>query len=432
MTRYHFKERYQNAEEVTAALDGINPNRHIPQTEAVEYSPTVQLSGTQIANLAGKPTTPSQIAKDASVLATPQNLTDFSAASPSELSAVDPQQPENIERSPIEPEANAMPNQKSSKTLITFGTALAIGAIATGGMYFLNQQSAKTTKANLEEQMAYFEEKIEGEDYQGCYDEAIAMKTQADAGNETNLMPAEQQQEFEAQCGLAIAQTAAADLKYDEALAIAKTLPKNTGFDPEIQQQTDLWSEQLLQQATQVYQRQGNLEEAIEIVKQIPQDSAVRSQAIDAKEAWKAEAKQNESLIFKAQQALREEKWQYAKQEATKVQNASPSMYWQDQAKAIIKQAEEGITATAPQPAVTEPAKVVTPARPVTPKTETVVTPKPVEPVAPAKTIEPKQPPQATTKPTTPPEELRDLWDDDNAVPGIPSPPAANETLRDL
>ena len=429
MTRYHFKERYQNAEEITTDLDGIDPNnRNIPQTSVAEYSPTVQLSGTQIANMAGKPvSSPSQIVKDESVLVTPQNLTIPTA--PPELLPTNLQQPESVQ-SPIEPETNTMSNtQKTGKTLITLGAALAVGAIATLGMYFFNQQSAKTAKANLEQQIARFEQRIEQEDYRGCYDAAVQMKTANGEGE--SLMPAERQQAFEAQCGLALARAAATDLNYDEALAIAKTLPRNTAFDGEIQQQTDTWSEQLLKQATQVYERQGNLEAAIEIVKQIPQDSAVRPQAIDAKEAWKAEAKQNESIIFKSQKALSEEKWQYAKQEAIKVKNSSPSMYWQEQAKAIIEQAEAGIAATSPQTG-SQPVKAINPSKPVIPKIETVVTPKPANPVAP-KTIAPSQSPKITmpTIPSTPPEELRDLSDDDN-VPGLPSNPPTNETLRDL
>jgi serine/threonine-protein kinase len=432
MTRYHFKERYQNAEEITAALSGIGTNQgNISQTEAAKYSPTVQLSGTQIANMAGKPRTRAQIAKEASVLATPQNPTNFSAALPSELLSVNPQQLESAEPSLIEPEANSMPNtQKSHKTLITLGAAIAIGAIATGGMYFFNQQSTKTAKANLEGQIADLNQKIEQQDYQACYDEAIKIKTQANSGDENIVMPAEQQQEFEVQCGLALAQAAATDLDYGEALELAKTLPRNTSFDGEIQQQTDAWSTQLLQQATQVYQRQGNLEEAIEIVKQIPQDSAVRPQAIDAKEAWKTEAKQNESIIFAANKALSEEKWQYAKQEATKVQNSSPSIYWQDRAKAIIKQAEEGLTATAAKPD-SKPATAIDPVR-LSPKVETVVTPKPAEPVAPAKTIAPKQPPKTITTPPTPSEELRDLSEDSNVLRDLESNPPSNERLRDL
>ena len=429
MTCYHFKERYQNAGEVIAALNTISnriDNHDLP-TEAVAYSPTVQLSGTQIANLGEQSVASSSptVARDASVVATPQNLTSFSAVPPSESLVVE-ERSEIAERSPVAAD-NSMPNQKSSKTLITLGSALAVGAIATGGMYFLNQQSAKTTQANLEEQIAYFEDKIAKQNYQSCYEEAIAMKN-VDDGNQISVMPTEQQQEFEVQCGLALAQTAAADLKYGDALAIAKTLPRNTALNAQIQQQADLWSEKLLQQATQVYERQGNLEAAIEIVKQIPQDSAIRPQAIDAKEVWKTEAKQNESIIFAAKKALSEEKWQYAKQEAVKVKDSSPSMYWQEQAQAIIKQAEEGITATAPQPA-----KAVTPVQPVTPQTE-VVSPKPVAPIAPAKAIEPKQPQTVTqpTTPPTPPEELRDLSGDGDALPGLPSTPPTNEPLRDL
>ena len=133
MTRYHFKERYQNAEEIVAALDSIEPNNgKIPQTEAVKYSPTVRLSGTQVANMAGEPVSlPSPtIAKDASILATSHKPANFSTVAPSKSLLVNSQQSEIVERSQIEADNSMSNTQKSHKTLITLGAALAVGAIA--------------------------------------------------------------------------------------------------------------------------------------------------------------------------------------------------------------------------------------------------------------------------------------------------------------
>ena len=291
-------------------------------------------------------------------------------------------------------------------------------------MYLLNHQSAKTARISLDEQVKHFNQMIEQQNYKACYEEAVNLKTEA-AEATANIMPKEQQ-EFEANCGLETAKEEANDLKYSEALAIAKTLPKNTALDADIAQQIDLWSEQLLQQATKLYEQSGNLEEAIAIVKQIPQDSAVRLQAIDAKDSWKAEHQTNEATINTAQKALSEEKWQYAKQEAAKVKDSS-SIYWQEQAKAIIAQAEEGITATsptntketvAPEPKDTTPAAV----QPPVTKQESTNT-KPTVP-EPTKAIDP----EPAIAPSVPPEELRDLSDDPD-----PSSPAPNERpLRDL
>ena len=428
MTRFHFKERYQTAGEITEALNKLYNNPTAPQTEAVKYTPTVQLSGTQMANLAGQPAVSDvtqYIPGDASVLANSHPTE--SIPEPTRLPQVHATSVPR-ERSQLIEESNSMPNtQKSGRTLITLGAALAIGAIATGGMYFFNQQSAKTAKASAEEQIAYFNRTIEQQDYKTCYEEAVSIKSSAQTDNS---MPQEQLQEFEAQCGLAVAGEEANDLKYSEALAIAKTLPQDTSLETDIKQQIDSWSQQLLEQADELYEQEGNLEEAIALVKEIPQDSAIKPQVIDTKDSWKAETKNNEAILNSAEKALSEENWLYAKQQAIKIDKSS-SMYWQEKAKAIIVQAEEGIAATAPQTEVSEP-------------TTTAPAPKPAEPIAPPKNIEPKQPPKTVVTPSVPPEELRDLGDvtpsgelrdlnnGGNSLPGSPSNSAPSDPLRDL
>jgi serine/threonine-protein kinase len=411
----------------------------------MEYTPTVQLSDTKLAEMSKRreATTveASASASDRSVLETPQNLTNFSAE-PSENIAENaiPSQPA-IPPNYVENEANSMSNaQKSSKTLTTLGIALAIGAVASGGMYFLNQQSTKSAQNSIEEQVNNFNAMLDKQDFQGCYEKAVSMNAQAGDEAEANLMPKEQQQEFEAKCGLAKAQAEAEDLKYGEALAIAKTLPKNTSIDAQIQQQVDSWSEQLLEQATKLYEQEGNLEKAIETVKQIPQDSSVRSKVIDAKSSWKAESQANESLITSAEKALSEEKWQYAKQQATKVKDVSSSMYWQEKAKAIISQAEEGngeaTKAIAPTPETKEdpiPATTKVTEPNTNPLEQTISTPSPT-PTS-SKAVVPKPEPKPTTRVNqNSSEPLRDLGGESESLPGVPSnsAPENNAPLRDL
>lgn len=432
MTRYHFKERYQSAQEAIAALNSLSAKpRPAPSATSMEYTPTVQLSDTQLAEMSKRR---EATAMEASALAsrsamlTPQNLTNFSAESLDGITKNALPHQSEIQSNLATNEANSMSNsQKSHKTLATLGIALVVGAIASGGMYLLNQQSTKSAQKSVEEQMSEFQAMVEKKDYQACYDQAVALNSQGEAA-EANSMPPDQQQEFEAQCGLNLAQQEAEDLKYGEALAIAKTLPKNTSIDADIQQQRDNWSEQLLADATELYEQEGNLEKAIEMVKQIPQDSSVRSQVIDVKNAWKAEFETNEAIMNTAQKALSEEKWQYAKQQATKVKDSSPSMYWQEQAKEVISQAEEGIGETTPTVATPEPetTKAIAPTPEIKelPMLETTKVNKPVVP-EPKPTIRVNQDSS---------ESLRDLDENSESFPSAPSnsSPPNNAPLRDL
>ncbi|MEM7595289.1 MAG: protein kinase [Cyanobacteria bacterium P01_A01_bin.83] len=368
MTRYYFKDRYQSAKETITALADLAGNfKTQSPTPAVQYTPTVQLSNTELSAFRQPPATSnnlSSVGNNHSILVPPENT--ISNVTPSELapSPVNSQSAASLDQSTrVNNEPNSMgatPNspaslehasisnsKKSGKILATLGIALAIGAVASGGMYFLSRKTTQSAQDSIAEQINSFNAMVDDQDYQGCYEEVVKIKTQGDNGTAANNMPPAQQQEFEAKCGLAKAQQEASDLKYGAALAIATTLPKNTSVDAQIQQQIYSWSQQQLANASKLYKQEGNLEKALEMVKQIPQDSSIRSQVVDAKNFWKAESETNEAVITSAEKALSEEKWQYAKQQATKVKESSSSMYWQQQAQAIISQAEEGISQTA-------------------------------------------------------------------------------------
>ena len=442
MTRYHFKERHQSAAEAIAALNSLSetPAKSVtPVTPAMEYTPTLSLSDTQLAEMSKRREATameaSALASDRSVVETPQNLTNFSAEPLSGIAenALSSQLPAD----PVENEANSMSNaSKSHKNLITLGIALAIGALASGGMYLLNQRTTQSAQKNIEEQVNEVLAMVAKENYQACYDKVIALNPEGDEA--TNSMPIDKQREFEAQCGLGTAQAAADDLKYDEALAIAVTLPKAASMDAEVQESIDTWSQQLLDKANKLYEQEGDLEKAIEIVKQIPQNSSVRPQVIDAKNFWKEETKANEAIITAAQKALSQEKWRYAKQEATKVQESSKSEYWQDQANKIVAQAESALAEASPAPKP-EPAKAIAP-KPET-ESDPVPTTTKIEPVAPIN-------PPVTTKsnPVTQPQpkptvrvdqgsagELRDLGGSSQSSPTPSnSTSPSKDSLRDL
>ena len=462
MTRYHFKERYQSASETIAALNSLSgQSQAAPATPSMEYTPTVQLSDTQLAEMAKRreaTAVEASFIAGGSVPQEPQNLTNFSAEPLENIADNARQSQSATPANSIEDRANSMPNTSKSKNFATLGIALAIGAIASGGMYFLNQQSTKTAQKSLDEQVNNFDAMVAKEDYQGCYEKAVNMNAQADEEGAASLMPKKQQQEFEAKCGLGTAQAAADDLKYDEALAIAVALPKMTSMDAEVQENIDKWSGQLLDKAKKLYEEEGDLPKAIEIVTQIPQDSSIRPQVIDAKKFWKDETEANKAIITTAEKALSQEKWRYAKQEATKVQESSQSEYWQEQAQGIVAQAEKALAEATPEvtPEVTpEATPEVTPKVTPEPEPEKAIAPQPeikADPIPETtkvnKPVTPATPP-ATSNPNpvvSPPEqptvqvdqdssgELRDLGGNSQSVPATPSNSASPDdgSLRDL
>ena len=365
MTEYHFKERYQSAAEVSAALTNLHHKSQIaPQTEAVQDRPAIQLSDAEL-TVVRQPQ--DAVVKDGvvedsvvnsgskvpkrSIVLTPGNQTTQDSQPRRSLEAEDPNI-RSISKNYVSfpPKTNPLPKAKKSGKTWAIGLTLAVGAIAAGGIHFFNKTATESAQNKVAQQVAEFESMLEVEDYEACYQKAAAMPKAQDKA--AKGMSAEKQQEFEAKCGLAAAQAEADALRYDAALAIATTLPE-TPIQAEIQAQIDSWSGQLLTEASKVYEQEGDLEKAIALVKQIPQDSSVASQAIDVQTTWKEESQANGVIITTAEKALSEEKWVYAKQQAIKVQESSSSMHWQEKAQAIISQAEAGIAATAPPPIYT-------------------------------------------------------------------------------
>ncbi|WP_052055306.1 serine/threonine-protein kinase [Myxosarcina sp. GI1] len=457
MTRSHFKQRYQSAREVLDSLDSLCMSRVIPQNKAAGYTPTAKLNFSQIADMA-EATPPDSVVEVPTVVNNLPTVVNSTTSTNSAQSKSTILPPSNLQQrsQPNENPSSSIANESSNsvtktknldkyKTLATLGTAVVIGAIATGGMYLLKQKTITSNQKSVDEQIAEFEKMLETKSFDKCYDRATKMATEAKA-SENITIPEAQRKEFEAKCGLASAKKEADNLKYIEALAIAKALPSKTSIDAEIQQQKELWSEKVLQQANNLYNKEGKLQEALELAEQIPQDTAIRQKVIDAKNSWKAEHETNEVIITSAQEALSEEKWQYAKQEATKVKD-SPSSYWRERAKAIISQAEEGIAAATSTPEPNTPAQ----------KPDTI---QPEPPTATKPEPKPTEPPKNEEKPGLPDyegelrdlsgdstatgnkrlnntnsDELRDLSNDYPSVPEptiVPSPQPQDDSMRDL
>ncbi|GAB4226410.1 MAG: hypothetical protein Kow00121_54630 [Elainellaceae cyanobacterium] len=176
---------------------------------------------------------------------------------------------------------------------------------------------------------------------EGRYEECIAIAS--DIPN-TIQSTYEQAQSALNRCAAGLldrAQQQADNAEYQTAIQeVAKIPPESTVY-ADAQTQVEQWSDALLQQATQLYETEGNLEEAIARVQAIPADTSAGEQSQDIIAQWQEEWAANEQALQEAQQALNAGEWNSAREKASSV----TTPYWQARAGDIIQQADEQIAA---------------------------------------------------------------------------------------
>ena len=132
------------------------------------------------------------------------------------------------------------------------------------------------------------------------------------------------------------AEAKAATGEYAQAIALVRDLKPTD----KIQQQVDLWSEQLFNQAQTQYDRQGDIETARRKIESIPDGSELKTEATELLSNWEEEHEYNQSILQIATDHLQQEQWQNAKREAEQIQG--DSTYWKEQSARIIQAAQLG------------------------------------------------------------------------------------------
>ncbi|GAB4232411.1 MAG: hypothetical protein Kow0049_15360 [Stanieria sp.] len=393
MVRYHFGDRYHSAQEALNALNAY-AETIVPSTGSAKYIPTGivnnSLFSQSVSTSEEPPTlinsnqTKSKLSSASNSSVTEQKLslpTPTNNFSSSESLLVQDSLPlRNVESNSFNnpsrqnltrelsilnpPTGKTNSHQKPNrKSLIALASAIALGG-AVGGMYWFNQNNTQVEQKNLNQQVQQLNTLIAQNNYTQCYQQVTPTNA-----SQTISLPEPEKSQFQVQCGLGMAKEKAQSLNYGEALAIIAQLPQNTSFAAEIEQLTNQWSQQLFQEATAMYTTEGKLAEALELIQQIPENSSIKSQTQTESDRWKTEYDTNKNLINNAQEALEQQNWQEAKQQATQVQT-STSSYWREQAEAIISEAEKAIAVASPP---------VTPNPPMIPKTLEPSTANPVE-----------------------------------------------------
>jgi serine/threonine protein kinase len=124
------------------------------------------------------------------------------------------------------------------------------------------------------------------------------------------------------------AKSQAANSEFDDAIRVAIQIPGDSTVSQEAQGLIVDWSEALLQQATTLYQEQGELGEAIELLQAIPDSIELSRTREETVQQWQTEWTANEAAFADAEQALEQADWYGAREKL----NALTTAYWQNRA----------------------------------------------------------------------------------------------------
>ncbi|MEZ2318079.1 MAG: helix-hairpin-helix domain-containing protein [Microcoleus sp.] len=132
------------------------------------------------------------------------------------------------------------------------------------------------------------------------------------------------------------AKSIAINKQYEEAIQKASQIPNNSSIYQESVKLIDGWSKNILEIATDKYQ-QGNLVEAIEIVKGIPivpQNEVIRQNAQKNIEQWQTNWKKAENEFQKAEESLKNGKWQSV---IDSYGSVSSIPYWKNKLEPLVE-----------------------------------------------------------------------------------------------
>jgi len=413
MIHHDFKDRYKTASEVIAALETLSTKSQPRATSVIlpeELNGKIppELNNQEIAS----PTQPEAetVQQDSAILeqetVQQQPVTQNQSSStrfddPSFVNDSSKASPDPAISSPKVKANNRIATWLQSPVVKNFGIASVILIIASVGMYGLERhrtiQEEQETQVRVEtfknEVASLFEQK----EYQDCLS-----TVDSDSGNEIQEIK-DIKTEFHGKCSLALAEFFARAENYPEALKLAEKIEPDSEVHEQVQTRIQDWSNQLVAQGVSEYKKNGNLENFNRVIGALSPSNPIREQAIEQKQQLKQLHEKNKKLLSSAQRALDNEQWQQAKQKAQTLQDAGNGYpYWEEQARLIVKDAEESLAAaqTPSQPAVPpKPSPAPSTTRAETPKPS----PRPTQPssVSPPPVTSQPSPAQVEPKPET-------------------------------
>lgn len=219
------------------------------------------------------------------------------------------------------------PHHPKPLGVLGVGVAVALLSLGLSSAYYFQGQSAREERV-LEEIQQF----STGGQYEACISTATNVRETSPSY--------EYAQGWLNTCAKELLETSqqlAKEQDFKGAIIRADKLLSVSLFATEAKNLISQWSNNLIQQATKLYQEEGKLDEAITLIEDIPTNKKTQ----EAISQWQKEWKANDTLLKEAQQALNSGNWQEAREKARKV----TTIYWQKQIGIIIQTAESHISA---------------------------------------------------------------------------------------
>ena len=311
MIRYNHKQRYQSAEEVILALN--------------DYLQSSQKRRSQ--NISSK------------AIQTPaKHSSSRTRKSSSAKASSSSSKGKKIEKS------DSFGDWLKSPLGSTITTALTIGLVATGGIYYMNVRDTTRIEQEKQDFLVSLEKMYDNQAYTQCF-ELVQEKI-----TDTSHVLTNKAKEYLGKCRLEDAKRKAQIGNYEEAMEVADAIPENDVYYNQAQIIIQDWSKTVFNQAKRLYQEEGDLEGATEKIDTIP-DNKIRQVALINLKKWQDEYRKNTHIITQAERDL--EYGNCADAMGT-VSEVYGSNYWLLQGKKIVDKAKKCLE-DKPQPTVIIP-----------------------------------------------------------------------------
>jgi eukaryotic-like serine/threonine-protein kinase len=294
------------------------------------------------------------------------------------------------------PVAPVQPKRGLPIPLLAGGGALLLSLVAGGG--FATWQWSQSQAAN--QRLAEIRQFKTSANFKQCITSATDFSGPTNLANEATLLLN--------QCRLGLGKALADDKKFDEALTAVLAIPSTDPNFKEAKTLLDKWSNQLITQATELYNTKGSTDAAVALLNKIPEASSLYAKAKDLAAKWQEDTTFNRQALKLAQTALDEKRWQSALNEADRLRANTP--HWQSQKAKITSKANAELDRIAAQQR-RQQQETYSPA----PQNDSVPPPRPYQPDPP-----PPRPYRDPAPAPPPPPRPR------------PNPPPANDSGGDL
>ncbi|NBD15043.1 MAG: hypothetical protein GVY04_02515 [Cyanobacteria bacterium] len=352
--RHDFKDRYQTAQEVTAALDNRSSNQEQNETSVIL---TEELNGMRSQEFTDynqqKSQSEQETLKQNSAIPQPEQETLKQDSNSQNHLSVSQQSSSSKEENKL-PSPSRSQNQVAtslkSPLAKNVGIVSLIIILSTVFMYGLEfykqrQQNQAIVKQNQqnEERLNNLEETLtslfDKKKYQECIEQSNSqLEDETDAMKEAKV-------NFYDKCSLRLAQSDVEIDKYSEAIQRAEKIQEESEVYQEAQTKIKDWSNELLDKGISEYKENGKLDSFKKAVDTLSTSNPVREQALQKKEELEDLHEKNEKLLSEANSALEKEQWNVARNQAQELKKSGKGYnYWETEASSIITKANEGMT----------------------------------------------------------------------------------------